>query len=281
MLRRLLYIYILIGLCPYPAFSQSKELGLFLGIATYKGELSNSLFSPKFVKPAIGILYRKNFNNHWSYRLGLTYGTMFADDAQSNDEYQRNRNLSFRSKTWDGHLFLEFNFLPYQVANPQTRFTPFVFGGITVYYFNPQAPVGTNWFDLQPLGTEGQGTSAYPDRKTYNLIQVAIPFGGGFKFRLSRRWGMTIEAGARRLYTDYFDDVSTTYADPVVLAAENGLVAAGLADRSLGGLTIENTNRQRGNASDKDWYMFSGFTINYSLSKKYGNNCTPFKGKLR
>jgi hypothetical protein len=281
MLRKLLLSFILFGLCPSLVNSQSAEVGIFLGTATYKGEISKSLFNPAFVKPAIGILYRRNFNNHWAYRLGLTYGTMIADDAKSDDDYQNRRNLSFRSQTLDGHLVFEFNFLPYQIGNPESRFTPFVFGGISVYYFNPQAELGGQWYNLQPLGTEGQGTSVYSDRDKYNRVQVAIPFGGGVKFKASKRLGFTIEAGVRRLYTDYFDDVSTTYADPDVLMAENGEIAAALADRSLDGQSVDNTNRQRGNASDNDWYMFTGITINYALSKKYYDNCTPFKGKLR
>ncbi|MFM7902216.1 MAG: DUF6089 family protein, partial [Bacteroidota bacterium] len=108
-----------------------------------------------------------------------------------------------------------------------------------------------------------------------------IPFGGGMKFKISRRFGVTVEAGARRTYTDYLDDVSTTYADKSVLFASNGDLSAVLSDRSLDGQTVDNTNRQRGNASDNDWYMFTGISLNYTLSKKYSDNCKPFRGKLR
>lgn len=281
MLRKLTYCLCLAVIVPFCVKSQSKEMGIFLGTATYKGEISKSLFNPKFLKPAVGILYRKNFNNHWAFRLGLTYGSMIAADSKSNDDYQKRRNLSFRSRTLDGHLMFEFNFLPYQVANPQTRFAPFVFGGLSIYKFNPQAELDGSWYDLQPLGTEGQGSEAYPDRDQYSRVQVALNFGGGFKFKIARRWGITVEAGPRRLYTDYFDDVSTTYADPDVIAAETGEIAATLADRSIDGQSLNNTGRQRGNASDKDWYMFTGITINYTLSTKYGNFCRPFQGKLR
>lgn len=281
MLRKFLLSIILFGLYPAFSFSQSAEIGIFLGTASYKGEISKSLFNTSFIRPAAGLLYRRNFNNHWSYRLGLSYGTMIADDAKSNDDYQNRRNLSFRTRTWDGHLLLEFNFLPYQIGNPESRFAPFVFGGISVYYFNPQAMFNGEWYNLQPLGTEGQGSAAYSDRSKYNRIQVALPFGGGVKLKISRRLGLTVEAGARRIFTDYFDDVSTTYADPDVLVSTNGEIAAILADRSTDGQDLNNTDRQRGNASDKDWYMFSGITLNYALSKKYYDNCTPFKSKLR
>jgi hypothetical protein len=220
-------------------------------------------------------------NNHWAHRIGLNYGTVIADDAVSNDEYQQRRNLSFKSSIIDLHYYLEFNFFPYQIADPKTRFTPFLFVGLNGFVFNPKAELNGEWVNLQPLGTEGQGTAANPGTKNYKRLQVAIPFGGGFKFRLSRRWGMSVEAGPRRLYTDYLDDVSTTYPDKDLLLAANGEIAVLLSDRSIDGQALDNTNRQRGNASDRDWYMFTGFTLNYTISGRYGDNCTPFKGKLR
>lgn len=263
------------------AFSQSTEIGVMIGTTTYKGELHNSLFNPDFAKLAVGVLYRKNMNNHWAHRFGLNYGTVVADDASSNDEYMQRRNLNFRSSIWDLHYYLEFNFFKYQIANRNTRFTPFLFIGLNGYLFNPQGELNGEWYDLQPLGTEGQGTSAYPDREPYKRLQVAIPFGGGFKFKLTKRFGMTVEAGPRRLFTDYFDDVSTTYANKDILLQDNGELAVLLSDKSLDGQAIGNDDRQRGNESDRDWYMFTGITLNYTISKKYNDNCTPFKGKLR
>lgn len=261
--------------------SQSYEVGLFGGLSTYKGDLQQSLFDYRQSRPAVGVLIRKNLNNHWAQRIALNFGTIAASDSKSDEGFKKNRNLSFRSRIMDIHYLIEFNFFPYQIANPATFVTPFVFAGINVFTFNPQAELRGEWYELQPLGTEGQGTSVYPDRKKYNRLQIAIPFGGGMKFKISRRFGVTVEAGARRTYTDYLDDVSTTYADKSVLFAANGELSAILSDRSLDGQTVDNTNRQRGNASDNDWYMFTGISLNYTLSKKYSDNCKPFRGKLR
>ena len=263
------------------ATGQSSEIGLMLGFSSYKGELNQSLFNTEVFRPAVGILYRHNLNSHWSYRLGLNYGTLTADDADSDDQYKQRRNLSFRSRIWEFHGWLEFNFFSYQIANPDSRWTPFIFGGIAAYHYNPKALLGDTWYELQPLGTEGQGTGAYPDREKYRRLKVSIPFGGGVKIKLSSRFGLTVEAGARRTYTDYLDDVSTTYADKDVLFASYGEVSALLSDRSIDGQSAGNTNRQRGNASDNDWYMFGGVTINFTFSKRYHDNCSPFKTKLR
>ena len=65
-------------------------------------------------------------------------------------------------------------------------FSPYVFTGISMFSFNPQAKHGDTWFELQPLGTEGQGTIAYPDKKKYSLTQLCIPFGTGIKYDLSK-----------------------------------------------------------------------------------------------
>src|SRR5690606_13448162 len=75
---------------------------------------------------------------------------------------------------------------------------------------------------LKPLSTEGQGLPQYPDRKPYKLTQFAIPFGAGVKFRVSRNTVLAYEVGLRKIFTDYLDDVSTTYVDQATLLQERG-----------------------------------------------------------
>jgi hypothetical protein len=112
-------------------------------------------------------------------------------------------------------------------------------------------------------------------------VQVCLVLGGGFKFKLNKRFSLSIEAGARRTYTDYLDDISTTYASKPILAATYGPDAVILSDRSPLSATDYNNKRQRGNASDQDWYMFAGATLSWTLSGKYGNRCKPFDSKLK
>ena len=80
----------------------------------------------------------------------------------------------------------------------------------------------SQWIDLQPLGTEGQGTTAYPDRKKYSRTQIAIPMGGGVKISLNDNLNIAFSFSARKTYTDYLDDVSTTYpGTPTEFGASN------------------------------------------------------------
>ncbi|HNT79712.1 MAG TPA: DUF6089 family protein [Bacteroidia bacterium] len=282
MLVRTLATCLLFILFTNLVYSQSSEIGLGLGVSGYKGDLNKSLYKPKNLNLAGAILFRHSFNSHWSYRLNFNIGTIEADDADSNDDFANSRNLSFKSNITELHLGLEFNFFPFQTAKlVSSSWTPFLFAGIAGYRFNPKAEYNGDWYELQPLNTEGQGLEQYNDRKPYKRLQMSIPFGGGFKFRLGHRWGLVLESGARRTFTDYLDDVSTTYVDPALLLSANGALSAILSDRSDIVDKTLNINRQRGNASDKDWYMFTHVTLSFTLSKKYNDNCLPFGTKLK
>src|SRR5690349_3367808 len=147
------------------------------------------------------------------------------------------------------------------------------FVGIGVFHFDPKTDYKGVAYRLQPLGTEGQGL--VPSRKKYSLWQMCVPIGFGFKYTIDAKWGVGIEYGMRKTFTDYIDDVSTSYFDNASIRAAYGNVAAALADRSLrnqylsttgidyGGITA--AEQQRGDPRDLDAYMFAIFSINYKL----------------
>ncbi len=248
-------------------FSQRSEIGVFGGTSYYLGDLN-----PKkhFALPALafGILYRYNFNPRFAYKLIASYGTLEGNDA--NVKFNVDRNLSFKSPVLELSNQIELNFMKYVPGNMDYPFTPYIFSGFSVFYFNPKAEYNGHTYDLQPLGTEGQGTSAYPDRQKYSLSNLAIPFGVGFKFNLSKFISIGLEWGLRKTFTDYIDDVSSTYADTKILASESGSLSAVLSDRSLpvNDQQINHTGLQRGNSKTKDWYSFAGLIITIKLKNK-------------
>jgi len=127
---------------------------------------------------------------------------------------------------------------------------------------------------LQPLGTEGQGYPEYPDRKKYKLTSTAFSVGGGMKYRLNKNWIFWCEAVNRNTHTDYLDDVSSTYADPLVLLNEGGPLVEALADRSveLGGEPVGLSGKQRGDARRRDDYLIFNIGFSFTIVK---NKC-PF-----
>lgn len=256
-------------------FNKYSELGLFGGASYYLGDLNpgKQFFMPRL---AGGLVYRYNPGKRFAWHIHGVYGSVQADDARSTDEAQQLRNLSFRSQVIEFATILEFNFFNYEIGNPSTPITPYIFGGISLFRFNPKADYFGEWVALQPLGTEGQGSTVYASRKEYSLINGAFPFGFGVKFHALGRLGFSLEWGLRKTFTDYLDDVSTTYADPDVLFATQGLVAVELADRSLVNPGPINTNRQRGNETNRDWYSFAGLTITYKIQPKRPD-CAAYK----
>lgn len=247
--------------------AQYSEFGVGAGVSYYMGDLNPDVPFKK-VLPAGGVFYRYNFNDRFSARGMFSVGYVMGDDAKSKVQSQLERNLRFESWLFEFAITGEFNFFKYAPGDMQHPITPFLFGGIAVFKFNPRATASDgHTYELQPLGTEGQGTTYYPDRKKYSLTNAAIPFGLGVKANISKTFSVGLEWGMRYTFTDYLDDVSGTYASPDVIQAERGDIAYELANRS--NLTDEVLEgRQRGNSKTNDWYSFAMVTLSFNLKAK-------------
>ncbi|HEY0058738.1 MAG TPA: DUF6089 family protein [Flavisolibacter sp.] len=246
-------------------FAQNFHLGLFGGISNYQGDLTDKAYVGRFTKPAFGLTGTYEVSRRINLRGGLTLAKVAGDD-KFNTESARARNLNFESKISEFSLLGEFN-----VFNLENiRWTPYAFGGIAVYHFNPSTSdsSGIKYF-LQPLSTEGQGLPGY-DTKPYALTQFAIPFGGGIKYAFSDNVRLGFEVGMRKLFTDHLDDVSTTYADAADLLAAKGPKAVELAYRGdelpSGDPQYPAKGAQRGGATQKDWYYFTGLHLTFRLN---------------
>lgn len=236
---------------------RQHEVGLFVGGSYYIGDLNPSQHF-NATRPSVGGFYRFIPNYRYAFRGGITYGEVLADDSQSDNADQLQRNLNFKSYIIDLHTIAEFNFLEYRISNDKFKFTSFLFLGLNVFSFKPKAQYNNNWFDLQPLKTEAQS-------EKYKLIQVGIPFGVGIKLNVAKNVGLGLEWGPRKLFTDYLDDVSGTYPNTIEKPFDKQLASL-LSDRSKN--AGSNINEQRGNPNTKDWYMFFGVTLNVKITPK-------------
>jgi hypothetical protein len=153
-----------------------------------------------------------------------------------------------------------------------------------VFHFNPYSydSLGRKVY-LRPLSTEGEGLAQYPGKKEYSLTQIAIPFGGGIKFRISDRVTLAYEIGLRKLFTDYLDDVSGKYVSDSVLLADKGPEAVAMAYRGgelKGGAGYPPDGTVRGNAKHKDWYYMSGLRLTIALNTIHMSMHRRSKGVL-
>jgi hypothetical protein len=251
------------------AIVQEGEFGIGIGAGQYFGDINTRgrLNTPKL---AASLFFRKNFGNYIAMRIGASFAQLgYSDQYNTHNSYMYSRNLSFNSKVWELSLQGDFNFFRFMPGEPEYSFTPYITLGAGVFSYDPYAYLQGQKIFLRPLGTEGQGSSLYPDRKQYSSMGISIPFGAGIKYAFNERINIGFEVLHRFTNTDYLDDVSKTYVNPSVFplnpdgSTPNGLL---LSDRSYEiGEPIGVPGRQRGNSQQKDQFVTAMFHVTFNL----------------
>jgi hypothetical protein len=214
-------------------------------------------------------------------RLESFFGSVQAADsilkpvaAFTSGRYER--NLSFKSKITDLQLVLEVHPLFFKLydENRSPRLSPFLTGGIAVFWFDPRAMLNGKWYSLQPLHTEGQGFREYPGRSEYKLIQVNFPVGMGVKYEMGPFLNARLEFLFRVLQTDYLDDVSTRYINEdlfdTYLSPSLAALAHQLHDRA-GELTathVRTPGIERGNPDRNDAFLSIQVKIGITVGRR-------------
>lgn len=268
--KLIILILFVSSLLPSLEAQRGWEAGGWLGVSHYFGDL-NTNKDLNNLGPALGAFGRYNFNNRVAFRLGANFGVVSADDADSQNTFERSRNLHFRSTIFDGVAQMEFNFLPYNHGSRQEFFTPYLLAGVAFYRYNPKAEYEGEWVELAPLGTEGQFRG-----EEYYTFKGGLAYGGGVKISLSYQWSIEFELSSRVLFSDYLDDVSTVYPDIDELENLRGDLAVALSDRSVElipetlEVPIGTEGRQRGDSNNNDFYAMLGVSLVYYFG---GINC--------
>lgn len=198
-----------------------------------------------------------------SFRLGIGYGQLYATDAWNEDKAMKAvhfnedvmqrylRNFDVHVNLWEGSLLFEF--APLQLINWSTgnialkKFQPYLIGGVSGFYFKPRGTFTDlktgkeTLVELQPLRTEGQGYTSpdmtFPDH--YSLWSGAGIAGIGFKVEVGAHLSLGLEYQLRFAFTDYLDDVSGQYIDPLIFDIahqgdpQQAYLAQRMADKSL------------------------------------------------
>lgn len=263
------------------AAQEGLEAGGWLAASNYFGDLNTNMRLNR-IGPAAGIGIRYNFNERICTKFSGNIGQVSAYDSDSQNIYERARNLSFKSTIADVGLQMEFNFLPYVHGSKDEGWTPYLFLGLGVSYFNPKAELDGQWYELRPLGTEGQFKG-----EEYYTVAGGWVYGAGFKIDLSYELSLNIDISARRLFTDYLDDVSKAYPDVDDVQDLRGDFATQFVDRSPElyktdpdfftrnnlEYPIGDTGRQRGNSKNNDSYAYLGVGLYYY----FGNLKCPYE----
>ncbi|RYZ55297.1 MAG: hypothetical protein EOP49_03115 [Sphingobacteriales bacterium] len=244
-----------------------------------------------------GVFVRYTAHPAIAMRLGVNYGTLYADDkwnqtkaekAESveDDAYQRYmRNLSIRANTWEGSFVFEFNPLRMNVdaAVARRRFQPYLLAGVAYFHFKPTAKYidkagnDRGYINLYDLNLEGTGLPPElledaPEK--YDLWQLAVPLGLGVKWDIGRQLALGIEYMYRMTFTDYLDNVSNKYINPALystfLEPDKAALAAEMQDRSflMDPMTVQTVGSNRGNPAVKDGYSTFGVTLIFKIKNR-------------
>jgi len=239
---------------------------LMAGVSGYNGDLTQKRINIEQLRPSVYFNLKYYSGNFIDVRVGVGYAKVYADDKNNPRADLKTRNLNFRSNILEANLIAEVKLLDPEAYTSY----PYFFGGVGVFHFDPFTYDNGNKKNyLQPLSTEGEGLQQYPGRNKYSLVQLCVPVGVGWEWKINENWAVSYEFGFRILFTDYLDDVSKRYVNLNVLAAEKGPKSAELAYRGPPPFLYE--GEARGNSAINDSYFFSGIKISRKL-RQISNN---------
>jgi len=269
-----------------------SEIGITVGPSNFLGDLGGHLGKGQtFLKDNNFNLTKLSVGAHFSYypkdylgvRLAVNIGKLEGDDKVINgkgglEEARYNRGLNFESKFFEAILVGELYptvFLEEDPSDVYHKLRPYGLVGLGVFHFNPKGlDLATGqWVNLQPLHLEGQGSAAYPDRKNYSLWQPNIPLGVGIKYWATDNLSLGLEVIYRKTFTDYIDDVSTTYVGNAFydanLTPAQAAIAKRMADKSNNGAggapAYGQAGDKRGTSQNKDTYYTFGIKLGIRL----------------
>ena len=282
---RILVLILSLNLFSFRSNSQSIttgngkfEVGLGFGPMFFLGDLGgNAGIGTDFLKDVdfpltkfSKMIYANYYPAEWlGFRLALSHGVLQGADAEAPNKGGREisrirRNLSFKSSVLEAYIAAEIYptvfFERYDGLLGKLR--PYGLIGIGAYKFNPKTQLNGQWVELHPLHTEGQGL--VPGKSEYKLTQAEIPMGFGFKYFIKENMYVGMEVLHRQLFTDYVDDVSTTYPDPIVFNSLPAADRANAVELYYRGDELPNVpasrltpgiNEQRGDVTDNDAFF--------------------------
>lgn len=229
-MKQLLVIF-LIGFLAIKSLAQpSVDIGVFGGAGTYLGDMTKVDFQ-KSINPAYGGFVRFNFNPRYALRFNVINGTIGAEgefDYQPLNPDPTDILWNFNKNVLDISLNFEWNYLKYIVGDKETHWSTFISGG-----------VGIQTYKYTIDGIDG------------SEIAPTIPFGLGVKYNLSRRWGIGLEGGMRKSFSDKLDNLD----DPLSYMDES----------VTPNVQIKYTDQFHNN----DWTAYLGIHLVYKLI--YGN----------
>ncbi|MFY0602998.1 MAG: hypothetical protein JXQ93_03545 [Flavobacteriaceae bacterium] len=169
-------------------FSQINEVGVFLGVSNYVGDIgSTNYLRPK--DAGVGLIYKWNLNPRIAFRGTYTYIPIKANDADSENLVRQNRGLSFENTINEVAVGMEFNFFEYDLSSTDKTYTPYILFEIAA-------------FDYQTVRPSPTVVGSFTFTRNTSL---ALPIGVGFKSKIYGKLAFAIETRVRYTFKDDLD----------------------------------------------------------------------------
>jgi hypothetical protein len=170
---------------------------------------------------SLQIGYENRFAERFSWRANFLLSRLQGFDADSDVDYTydekknpKGRRLNFRTWTFDINAMLNFYFLKPKDITPESTFGQKWAGYITVGFggalYNPKSSIRVNnqnvWVSTRSLKAEG---------RHYYTGAWTLPFGLGFKYQATKKFGIGFEllqhvlVGSKGKGNDYLDGMSS------------------------------------------------------------------------
>jgi len=266
-------------------FKPHSSVSFGAGSSNYVGDLVpvGGLFSvaAQTIRWNVGLQYTRHLSRHFSGNVQVSYIRIAGDDNyfSSTGAFEGNylRNLHFRNDVKE--LSVSAVYEPMGNAENLSKrplLSPYLYLGVAGFTHNPVArqiilpgtttPTLGSWVDLQAQNTEGAD---------YSLVNLSIPFGFGFRYKIGAQVDLGFDFGYRVSLTDYLDDVSdsrsTVLASTSFFTSRNGEAFA--ANTLVNRIPLSTTTTAPIYSTGPDQYFTTQIRLIYHIKNKI--DCPP------
>ena len=136
------------------SFSQIYEVGVTFGSSNFIGDVGDTTFiSPdEILNPegeinglmTYGLLLKWNRSPRHSYRFSVLSSHLAGKDFDSKDPRRIERGFIFESNLMEMSAGMEFTFLDFNLHEPGTKYTPYIFTGLVYTQYDKLAYQNNN-----------------------------------------------------------------------------------------------------------------------------------------
>lgn len=243
-MKKIVLLFILAFALNESANAQFKyDYGFRFGAANYLGDIGGKNLPRRDLvvdmhlpstRWAVGGFIRKRKSKKLAFASTFDYVRIQGTDQLTTYFPRRARNLTFKNDMLELAARVEYTLYYDSDLSNQGYFNPdmkiYVFGGVAGLFSNPKGLINYNaardysratgediegqWISLRKYRTEGQ-------ENAYSPVTFAVPMGIGMYFTYMKKWRIGWEYSWRMTFTDYLDDISGLYPDPVIINESN------------------------------------------------------------